>query len=104
MDPAAGSAHESFQPDPGHVKNDGKVGAGLDAAPPTPLTTAATASTSSQVSTPHGGLTKVVSSTGGAFNALQPDPGHVKNDGRASVPRITVQMTPLVAADSYILL
>ena len=36
VEPAAGSAHESFQPDPGHVKNDGQVGAGLDAAPPTP--------------------------------------------------------------------
>ncbi len=36
VEPAAESAHESFQPDPGHVKNDGQVGAGLDAAPPTP--------------------------------------------------------------------
>ncbi len=40
----------------------------------------------------------MVSSTGGAFNALQPDSGHVKNDCRASVPRITVQMPPFVAA------
>ncbi len=40
------------------MKNNGQVGAGLDAAPPAPLTTAATASTSSQVSDPHGGLTK----------------------------------------------
>ncbi len=36
VEPAAGSAHGAFQPDPGHVKNDGLVRAGLDAAPPTP--------------------------------------------------------------------
>jgi hypothetical protein len=40
----------------------------------------------------------VVATTGGACNALQPDPGYVKNDGRASVPRVTVQMPSLVAA------
>ncbi len=80
------------------MKNDGQVRAKLDAASPTTLTAAANASTSSQVSDPHGGLTKVVSSTGVAFNALQPDPGHVKNDGRASVPRFTVQMPPFFAA------
>jgi hypothetical protein len=66
--------------------------------PPPTLTAAATASTSSQVSDLLGGLTKVVSSTGGVFNALQPDSGHVKNDGRASVPPFTMQMPPLVAA------
>jgi hypothetical protein len=41
-DTATGSAHRAFQPDPGHVRNDGQVRAGLDAAPPTSLTAAAT--------------------------------------------------------------
>ena len=41
-DTATGGAHRAFQPDPGHVRNDGQVREGLDAAPPTSLTAAAT--------------------------------------------------------------
>jgi hypothetical protein len=84
-DTHAGIAHSAFQPTPGHVKNNGQTNVPLDAAPPTPLAVAATASTSSQVVDPfYGPTTKAVLSTKGAFHALQPVSGHVQNDGRNS--------------------
>jgi hypothetical protein len=59
---------------------------------------AATASMTSQVVDPFYGPTKVVATTGGAFRALQPESGHVQDDGRASVPPVIVPMPPLIAA------
>jgi hypothetical protein len=92
---ATGGALHALQPVSGHVQNDGRNRAQSSAVPPplpAPMHTA-TASTSSQVVDPFSGPTKVISFTGGASHALQPDPGHVQNDGRASVPRTTVQHT-----------
>jgi hypothetical protein len=78
------------------MKNDGQVSVPLVAASPTPLTVAATASIASQVVDPFYGPTKVVLSTGGAFHALQPESGHVQNNGRASVPPAVVPMPPVI--------
>jgi hypothetical protein len=50
----------------------------------------------SQVVDPFYGPTNVVATTGGAFRALQPESGHVQNDGRASVPPVMVPMPPVI--------
>ncbi len=58
---------------------------------------AATASIASQVADPYCGQTKVVETTGGAYCATQPEPGHVIHDGQASVPPVMMLMLPLIA-------
>jgi hypothetical protein len=84
-DTDAGIAHSALQPAPGHTKNNGQVSVPLDATPPTPLTVTATASIASQVVDPYCGPTKVESTTGGAYCALQPVSVHVQqNDGQNS--------------------
>jgi hypothetical protein len=84
------------------MKNNGQASEPLVvAAPPTPLTVAATASIASQVVDPFHGPTKVVLSVGGAFHDLQPVSGHVQNDDRnsaqsTSVPPVMVPMPPVM--------